>query len=139
MQNLSRIPITIAAIVSGVCALIGLLIFSHTYSNTPTVQEIPIYLSRHSLPQPESKASHILQPEITLIFFFLWMSYYAVTWKRFMLKGSKIHEKYVQRFPSMSRLNVQFLVIAISLFISAFSVFHLWDLINRSNDVWKLV
>ena len=67
MQNLSRVPITVAAIVSGVCALVGLLIFWHTYSNTPTVQEIPIYLARRQLLQPESKAWHMLKPEIILI------------------------------------------------------------------------
>jgi hypothetical protein len=139
MQNLSRIPVTIAAIVSGICAFIGLLIFWHTYSHTPTVQDIPIYRPREQLLQSESKAWHILQPEIILIFFFLWMSYYALTWQGFLLKGIKIQEKYVQRFPTMGRLNMPLLFIAISFLICAFSAFHLWDLINRSNDVWKLV
>jgi hypothetical protein len=88
MQNLSRIPLIIAATVSGICALIGLLIFWHTYSNTPTVQEIPIYDPRLSLLRSESKTWHILQPEIALIFIFLWISYYALTWKRFLLKGN---------------------------------------------------
>jgi hypothetical protein len=139
MQNLSRVPVTVAAIVSGICALIGLLVFWYTYSNTPTVQEIRIYLPRGQLLQSESKAWHMLQPEVILIFFFLWMSYYALIWRRFVLKGTKIQEQYVERFPTMSRLNMPLLFIAISSLICAFSAFHLWDLISRSNDIWKLV
>jgi hypothetical protein len=138
MQNISRIPVAIAAIVSGVCAFIGLLIFWRTYSNTPTVQEISVYLPHRQLPQSEGKAWHILQPEIILIFFFLWMSYYALTWKRFILRGIKIRERYAGRFPAMNRLNIPILLIAISSLICAFSAFHLWDLISRSNDIWKL-
>jgi hypothetical protein len=137
MQNLSRVPVTVAAIVSGICALTGLLVFWHTYSNTPTVQELPIYLPRGQLLQSEGKAWHMLQPEIILIFFFLWMSYHALTWKRFVLRGIKIQEQYAGRFPTMSRLNMPLLFIAISSLICAFSAFHLWDLISRSNDVWK--
>jgi hypothetical protein len=139
MQNLSRVPITIAAIVSGICAFIGLLIFWHTYSNTPAVQEISIYLPRGQLLRSESKAWHMLQPEIILIFFFLWMSYYALIWKRFVLRGVRIQEQYVRWFPFMSRLNMPLLLMAISSLICAFSAFHLWDLISRANDIWKLV
>jgi len=138
MQNLSRVPVTVAAIVSGICAFIGLLIFWHTYSNSPTVQEIPIYLPRRQLLQPESKAWYMLPPEIILIFFFLWMSYYTLTWKRFILRGTKIQEQYVRWFPIMSRLNMPLLFIAISSLICAFSAFQLWDLVSRSNDIWKL-
>jgi hypothetical protein len=138
MQNLSRIPVAVAAVVSGVCAFIGFLIFWRTYSNTPTVQEISIYLPHGQLLQSEGKAWHMLQPEILLIFFFLWMSYYALTWKRFTLRGIKIQEQYVGRFPAVSRLNMSLLLITISSLICAFSAFHLWDLISRSNDIWKL-
>jgi hypothetical protein len=138
MPNLSRVPVIVAAIVSGICAFIGLLIFWHTYLNTPTVQEIPIYLPRRQLLRSESKAWHMLQPEIILIFFFLWMSCSVLTWKHLILRGIKIQEQYVRRFPIMSRLNMPLLLIAISSLICAFSALHLWDLISRSNDIWKL-
>jgi len=81
----------------------------------------------------------MLQPEVILIFFFLWMSYHALTWERFVLRGAKIQEQYVRRFPTMSRLNMPLLFMAISFLICAFSAYHLWDLISRSNDIWKLV
>jgi hypothetical protein len=39
----------------------------------------------------------------------------------------------------MGRINMQFLFIVVSFMIATFSVSNLWDLINKSNDVWKLV
>jgi hypothetical protein len=41
-----------------------------------------------------------------------------------------------RKMQNLSRVPV--IVAAIVSGICAFSAFHLWDLINRSNDVWKL-
>jgi hypothetical protein len=42
----------------------------------------------------------------------------------------------IQVMQNLSRVPV--IVAAIVSGICAFSAFHLWDLMNRSNDVWKL-
>jgi hypothetical protein len=41
-----------------------------------------------------------------------------------------------RKMQNLSRVPV--IVAAIVSGICAFSAFHLWDLMNRSNDVWKL-
>jgi hypothetical protein len=129
---------TIAAVLCGINALAGLLIFAHTSSNTPTVHEVPIYLGQRIL-RWESKEWYLLSPELLLIFFFLWTAYYAWTWRRFVLTGNKIRESFVRRFPALDRINLSILFIVVSCLICGFSAFHLWDLVSRSKDVWGLV
>jgi hypothetical protein len=129
---------TVAAIFCGISALTGLLILTHTSSHTPTVHEVPIYLGQRVL-RSESKEWYLLSPELLLMFFFFWTAYYALTWKRFVLKLNKNRDAFVRQFPRMDRLNLPTLLIVVSCLICGFSAFHLWDLVSRSRDVWGLV
>jgi hypothetical protein len=137
MQGLSRVPCAFAAVFCGISASIGWIVFLQTYFNTPTVKEVPIYVGTHFL-RWESKEWYLLSPELLLTVFFLWTAYYALTWKRFVLKGVKIQESFVRRFPTLGRLNMSILLVAICYLICGFSAFHLWDLINRSKEISSL-
>ena len=134
MRSISRMPMIISAVLCAISALAGLLIFTHTYANTPTVHQMLVRGGQY-----ESKALYLLSPELLLIFFSLWTAYFALTWKRFVVKGTNVQENFILRFPTMRRLNVLLLFVVVCFLICAFSAFHLWDLISRSKDVWAQV
>ena len=134
MRVVSRVPIVISAVFCGISALVGLLIFVHVNASTPTVYQVAIK-EGHQAARLESKVWYLLSPELLLIFFFLWTAYYALTWKRFILHGSKIQEEFVRQYPAMSRLDMQVLFVVICCLICAFSAYNLWDLISRCEDV----
>ena len=138
MQSLSRVPMTVAAIFCGISALTGLLILTHTSSHTPTVHEVPIYLGQTVL-RRESKEWYLLSAELVPMFFFFWTAYFALTWKRFVLKLNKNRAAFVRQFPRMDRLNLPFLYVLVCCLLCGFSAFNLWDLVSRSKDVWGLV
>jgi hypothetical protein len=137
MQRWSRLPISIAAAFSGASTLLGWLIIRYTYQHSPRFQQIPIYLDGQVV-RLENKEWYLLSPEVVLSFLFLWMTYYALIWNRFALRGRKIQEAYASRNPSLGRINFSRLFVAISCSICALCTLFVWIIVYRAMIVLKI-
>lgn len=137
MKNLSSIWIVVAASVCGVIAFVGLIVSGYAYVHTPDIQSVPI-IGGNRMAGSASKAHFLFAPELFLMILSLVVGYYALTRERFFERGDRLQAAWARFFPSMTRINVRLLIIAVCWLLCLISGFNLWSLVDRASYVLSL-
>jgi hypothetical protein len=136
--------IVAAAGVCGVIAFVGMIVSVSAYVHAPGIQSIPIIgVDRipnisESATGSASKGQFLFAPELFLVILTLVVSYYALTRERFLVRGDRMQAAWAQFFPSMARINVRALIIAVCWLLCLVCGFNLWTLIDRASYVLSL-
>jgi hypothetical protein len=107
-SHLSRTPATIAAIICGIMAAVGIAAAIYADINTPEIHDVQIYNENHVL-RTESKGLYLFAPIVFLVLLFVILAYYALRWSRFARRSEAIEKFYKARFEILKVINLSVL------------------------------
>jgi hypothetical protein len=129
-STLSREPIVVAAVVTGLIALVGISIAAYTYLNTAEIYQIPIYRGP-TFVRYESKTSYLFMPVLFLVFPFAIFSLLALWWEKVKSIMSAKEEFYKTRSEAMRKINVRWLLLLVLILWTLSDADALYDFFSK--------